>query len=284
MSNCKCRCHVFPGHRCGGCCHRNPACPTGPTGSPGATGPTGPAGSTSGITGPTGATGFAGATGATGVTGITGASLPGVTGATGPSVTGPTGATGISVTGPTGATGVAGLTGITGATGLTGLTGPTGATGPTGVGVTGPTGGIGAAQLERFAGFISPVADEPPFTLILADDAVQIGGFVDGGYGGPWPAYPLAQPASFTRLSVNLQAVDAVVLPVDASFVLQLLRDGVPIGLPVTYTALAAGNNVQSVAFPAEPFALDQRLSLQLTYNGAGVTWADNILVSATAG
>lgn len=122
-----------------------------------------------------------------------------------------------------------------------GCRGGGGATGATGA--TGPSGG-GGGQF-KFSGRI---------------EGNELGGVVvnylaDAGIGPAVlalpnaPQYPLAAPQSFTTFVTNV--LDS--LPTGQQLKLELVRNGTPVGLPITY--LGGQSGIKFVTFPAEAYA-----------------------------
>ena len=187
--------------------------------------------------------------------------------------------------GERGERGKRGKRGQRGHDGHDGKDGRDGDTGPTGP--TGPTGLVGPA-LFQFSGTVSAV------TTLLPPGS----NFADGGFGsiafpdtlltgGPFPAYPLAQPQTISALAVNVFASVPIVTGT-ISFQLVTVPDDASapetlIGSPVSFTGLLLGNNTERVVFAPVVLSPGDRLALRVSAEDSFVVVAD-LLVAATAG
>ena len=174
-----------------------------------------------------------------------------------------------------------------------GIDGATGATGPTGP--TGSTALAGSSNLFQFSGTIGQST-----TLVAPGSNFSDGGFASAAFpddnplptGGPFPAYPLAQPQTISALAVNIfVAVPVALAPPTGTISFQLVT--VPddssgpetlIGAPVTFAALVAGNTTDRVVFPSVTLDPGVRLALRVFGNDVSFTTDVTILVAATAG
>ena len=140
--------------------------------------------------------------------------------------------------------------------------------------------------LLKFSGAIQPLNFEPPFTIQFAD-----GGGEDSvwslGLAGPYPSYPVAKPQRFTSLAINVQTGDAdFALDQGDTLEFQLMKNGAPVGAPISYDAFVTGSNVKTAAFAAVEFTPFDKLGLRAVFNGDAIPagWQTPLYVSTTVG